>query len=65
MNPYTDGLNRLRRDRRSTYTLAAEIGIPRETVRDIKTGRIRAPRWTTMQKIAGHYLRRRGGKKRA
>ena len=52
---YGIALKKLRADRRSINEMERAIGIPAETLRDIKRGIVRHPRYDTLQKIARHY----------
>jgi len=45
----------LKADSRSLNEIAAEMGVPAETLRDIKSGHVSNPRIDTLRKIAAHY----------
>lgn len=54
---YEDALKKLRADKRSLNELERAIGLPAETIRDIKRRIVRWPRYDTLKKIAEHYER--------
>lgn len=56
-DPYEEGLKKLRADRRSNNELERVIGIPAETIRDIRQRICTNPRFQTVKKIARHYER--------
>lgn len=56
-DPYEHGLKKLRADPRSINELERVIGIPAETIRDLKRRICKNPRYTTLKKIARHYER--------
>ena len=55
---YEIALEKLAADERSLNRLAEEIGVPAETLRDIKSGHVKSPRFDTLKKIAKHYQER-------
>ena len=55
MDEFDIALNRLRADERSLDALSRESGIPKETLRDIKSGHVTFPRINTMRKLATLY----------
>lgn len=55
MDIYEHALRKLRTDKRDNKTLAHEIGLPKETVRDIRSGHVEYPRLPTLRLIAGYY----------
>lgn len=57
MDMYELALKKLADDERSLAQLAEEIGVPAETLRDIKSGHVKSPRFDTLKKIATHYDR--------
>lgn len=54
---YQTALDKLTRDQRSLNELEAETGIPSETLRDIKSGHVKSPRFDTLKKLAALYQR--------
>lgn len=52
---YEDGLKKLRSDKRSCNELERLIGLPAETIRDIKRRIVRFPRLDTLKAIAKFY----------
>lgn len=48
----------LKADQRSLNEIASEVGVPAETLRDIKSGHVSNPRIDTLRKIAAHYAYR-------
>ena len=55
IDPYAVALAHLRADERSLSELSEVIGLPKETLRDIKSGHIKFPRMDTARKIVAHY----------
>jgi DNA-binding Xre family transcriptional regulator len=55
MDAYDEALKRLRTDRRSCNELERVIGLPAETIRDIKQRIVKNPRLDTLKKIKAHY----------
>ena len=56
---YETALKKLAADERSLNQLEEEIGVPAETLRDIKSGHVKSPRFDTLKKIARHYEQRK------
>jgi DNA-binding Xre family transcriptional regulator len=54
---YEEALKKLRADRRSFNELEEVIGIPAETIRDIKRRIVKNPRLDTLRKIVAVYQR--------
>ena len=54
---YELALKKLATDSRSLNELEREIGVPSETLRDIKSGHVGSPRFDTLKKIAQYYQR--------
>jgi DNA-binding Xre family transcriptional regulator len=54
-DPYELALKRLRSDRRSLNELEREIGIPAETLRDIKRRIVKFPRFDTLKRLVAYY----------
>lgn len=54
---YESALKKLRSDQRTLNELEEAIGIPAETIRDIKNRRCKNPRYGTLKKLAKHYGR--------
>lgn len=52
---YENALRKLRADKRSLNRLEEEIGIPAETLRDIKRRIVKNPRLNTLRALAKHY----------
>ena len=52
---YEQALKKFRSDERDNGTLAQEIGLPKETVRDIRSGHVEYPRLPTLRLIAAFY----------
>ena len=48
-------VGKLNAETRSLKALKKIIGVPSETLRDIRTGHIKSPGIATLQKIAAHY----------
>lgn len=59
MDSYEAALKKLRADQRSLNELEIAIGIPAETLRDIKNRICKNPRFDTLKKLARHYGRER------
>jgi hypothetical protein len=55
MDIYEEALEKLRADERSLNVLEQVIGVPAETLRDIKRRIVTDPRMTTLRKIVAHY----------
>jgi DNA-binding Xre family transcriptional regulator len=55
MDVYEEALKKLRTDRRSLNELERAIGLPAETLRDIKHRIVKNPRLDTLKKIRAHY----------
>lgn len=55
MDIYETALRKLRSDKRDNKTLAHEIGLPKETVRDIRSGHVEYPRLPTLRLIYRYY----------
>jgi len=53
---YEYAVSRLRSDNHSLSELEKLMGVPAETLRDIKAGRVANPRIDTLRKIVAHYL---------
>jgi transcriptional regulator with XRE-family HTH domain len=51
-DPYEEVLNRLGKDERSLEQLERECGVPAETIRDIKSGKVKFPRLNTLRALA-------------
>lgn len=56
MDFYDAALRRLRADDRAPSALEKAIGVPEETLRDIKKGVCKNPRVKTVKKIVAHYF---------
>lgn len=56
MDIYEQALKRLRADTRSLRQLKFLSGIPDETLRDLKSGKIKSPRLETIRKVAAFYF---------
>ena len=56
-DPYEAALQSLRSDKRPLNELARESGIPAETLRDIKSGHVKSPRFDTLKLLAALYER--------
>jgi hypothetical protein len=54
---YEEALKKLRADKRTLNELERAIGLPAETIRDIKERITRSPRLDTVKKIVRHYER--------
>ena len=54
---YELALKKLAADERSLNELEREIGVPSETLRDIKSGHVASPRFDTLKRIAKFYQR--------
>lgn len=54
-DPYEQALKQLKKDKRSLNELGKLIGIPYETLRDIKNGITKSPGYATLKKLAAHY----------
>jgi hypothetical protein len=52
---YEESLKKLRADSRTLGELEKAIGLPAETIRDIKNRIVKSPRFDTLKKIARHY----------
>lgn len=57
MDIYEEALKKLRADTRTLNELEKAIGLPAETIRDIKNRIVLSPRYDTLKKIAAHYQR--------
>jgi transcriptional regulator with XRE-family HTH domain len=51
-DPYEQLIENLRADQRSLKQLEVESGVPEETIRDIKSGKVSSPRIDTLRAIA-------------
>ncbi len=49
-------LGHLKADSRSLNEMERNIGVPAETLRDIRSGFVKSPRIDTLRKIATHYM---------
>ena len=56
-NPYETAVKKLSSDKRSLNELERETGIPSETLRDIKSGHVKSPRFITVKKLAAFYAK--------
>lgn len=54
---YEEALKKLRADERSCNALERKIGVPAETLRDIKQRIVKNPRYDTLKRIAAFYER--------
>lgn len=52
---YELALKKLAQDERSLNEISRETGIPSETLRDIKSGHVKSPRYDTLRVLARHY----------
>jgi DNA-binding Lrp family transcriptional regulator len=52
---YEEALKKLRADKRTLNELERAIGLPAETIRDIRERITKSPRLDTMKKIVKHY----------
>lgn len=50
-------LRKLKRDKRSLVEIEMATGIPAETLRDIKRGITKSPRFSTMRSLVDYYRR--------
>lgn len=55
---YDAALQKFHKDERPLQTLEQRIGVPWETLRDIKNGTTKSPRLDTLRKMAKHYERK-------
>lgn len=53
---YDQAVKRLKADSRSLLELERESGIPYETLRDIKSGRVKSSRMVTIRRVAKFYF---------
>lgn len=56
-DPFEKALSKLAKDDRSLGELARLSGIPAETLRDIKSGHVKHPRYDTLKQIVALYAR--------
>jgi DNA-binding Xre family transcriptional regulator len=59
MDAYEEALRRLKRDERTLTELESMSGIPEETLRDIKAGITKSPRFSTLKKLVKFYQEKR------
>ena len=56
-DPYEQALKKLAADQRSLIELSKLTGIAAETLRDIKSGHVKNPRFDTLKMLSSFYAR--------
>ena len=57
MDIYERALRKLVDEKRSMYELARRSGIPKETLRDIRSGYVANPRYDTLKRLARFFCK--------
>lgn len=60
MDPFELVLKRFQDDARSLHAIAKLAEVPVETLRDIRSGKVRSPRLDTLRKLMAFYGARKG-----